>query len=686
MKFTQIIIDPLIPIPFLIGLSGLLLAALIVAAFLGLRGWLLRSLSAAVLVLALLQPLLFQENRRALEDIVVVVEDRSQSQTISERMRQLDEASTVLKQRIGQFENTRIETVVVENDIDQPGTALITELRHALAELPSDQIAGIVALSDGQIHDPSREIALPAPFHGFITGLKNAVDRRIVVKNAPAYAIVGEPVTLTIRISDEGAITSPSSSAAIQVSIDGDTPQEFRLPVGEDVDIRLTLPHGGANIFEFFAEALPQEPVLQNNRALISVNGIRDRLRVLLVSGEPHPGTRTWRNLLKSDSSVDLVHFTILRPPGKQDGVPVDELALIAFPTRELFLEKIDDFDLIIFDRYKRRGILPNSYLENIAQYVEKGGAVLVAAGSDFASANSLYRSPLRRIVPAEPSARVFNEGYTPRVSDIGGRHPVTLGLLQQNESGRWFRQIDVTPTSGHVLMTGIDEAPLLILDRVGEGRVALLSSDHAWLWHRNFEGGGPQLELLRRLAHWMMGEPELEEEMLLTEQLENGEIRIERRTLGNAPSVAEVLSPSGQRSEVAFEPNAEGTAYQAFYQSQEQGLFRVSDQSLEHVFAVGPIMPKEYENPLATEDNLKPLAQQTRGGLFWISDGLPRLRSVAEGRPAAGRGWFAITPRNAYEATDVTTRPLLPVWFAALLIVGFIFLAWLREGGKSQT
>ena len=310
MKFTQIIIDPLIPIPFLIGLSGLLLAALIVAAFLGLRGWLLRSLSAAVLVLALLQPLLFQENRRALEDIVVVVEDRSQSQTISERMRQLDEASTVLKQRIGQFENTRIETVVVENDIDQPGTALITELRHALAELPSDQIAGIVALSDGQIHDPSSEIALPAPFHGFITGLKNAVDRRIVVKNAPAYAIVGEPVTLTIRISDEGAITSPSSSAAIQVSIDGDTPQEFRLPVGEDVDIRLTLPHGGANIFEFFAEALPQEPVLQNNRALISVNGIRDRLRVLLVSGEPHPGRAL--GVICSNPTARLIWFISL--------------------------------------------------------------------------------------------------------------------------------------------------------------------------------------------------------------------------------------------------------------------------------------------------------------------------------------------------------------------------------------
>ncbi len=94
---------------------------------------------------------------------------------------------------------------------------------------------------------------------------------------------------------------------------------------------------------------------------------------MLLVSGEPHPGERTWRNLLKSDSSVDLVHFTILRPPEKQDGVPVNELSLIAFPTRELFLEKINDFDLIIFDRYRRRGILPSAYLDNIRSYVEQG-------------------------------------------------------------------------------------------------------------------------------------------------------------------------------------------------------------------------------------------------------------------------------------------------------------------------
>ena len=111
---------------------------------------------------------------------------------------------------------------------------------------------------------------------------------------------------------------------------------------------------------------------MQNNRAIAVIEGIRDRLRVLLVSGEPHPGERTWRNLLKADASVDLVHFTILRPPEKQDGTPIKELALIAFPTRELFVDKLDQFDLIIFDRYRRQAVLPMAYLHNVADYVPR--------------------------------------------------------------------------------------------------------------------------------------------------------------------------------------------------------------------------------------------------------------------------------------------------------------------------
>ena len=411
------------------------------------------------------------------------------------------------------------------------------------------------------------------------------------------------------------------------------------------------------------------------------MNGIRDRLRVLLVSGEPHAGGRTWRNLLKSDSSVDLVHFTILRPPEKQDGVPVGELSLIAFPTRELFLEKIDDFDLIIFDRYKRRGILPALYLDNVARYIREGGAVLVAAGPDFASADSLYRSPLGQVMPAQPSARVLEEAYRPEVSEIGERHPVTTGLPSAGDWGRWLRQIDVEPRSGQTVMEGVDDRPLLILDRVEEGRVALLASDHAWLWNRGYEGGGPQLELLRRLAHWMMKEPELEEEAL-TAVATGQNMRIARRTLEETVPPVTVTGPDGSVVTLDMVQTAPGL-FETDFEGPEIGLYRLANGDQETVIGLGPAAPKEFEATIASGDVLEERIASTRGGIIRIEDGVPRLRNVREGRPAAGRGWIGLTPRGAYETVDVRQSALLPPWLVLLLAAGFITAAWLREGRR---
>ncbi|CAN0587748.1 unnamed protein product, partial [Ectocarpus sp. 12 AP-2014] len=189
---------------------------------------------------------------------------------------------------------------------------------------------------------------------------------------------------------------------------------------------------------------------------------------------------------------------------------------------------------------------------------VEQGGAVLVAAGPDFASADSIYRSPLADILPAEPTARVVDQGYRPAVTELGLRHPVTSGLQGADTWGRWLRQIEVEPIKGDVVMSGVDERPLLVLDRVGEGRVALLASDQAWLWNRGYEGGGPQLDLLRRLAHWMMKEPELEEEALWAEPAGQS-MRIIRRTLNEFVGSVTVITPSGDEVEVPLEEVSPG-------------------------------------------------------------------------------------------------------------------------------
>ncbi|WP_171175359.1 hypothetical protein [Ruegeria sp. HKCCD8929] len=676
-----VIFDPLIPWPILAIVAALSVGGVMLALWRGLSGWALRGLAALVVIGALAGPVYQIEDRAPLTDIVLMIEDESASQTLSDRGDQTAQAAEQLAAVIEARDNTELRRIGVRDGESDEGTQVMTALSEALAEEPRARIAGIIALSDGLVHDIEQTPELPAPMHLLLTGREDDWDRRLIVRNAPAFAIIGEPVTLTLRIEDSGAAPDSRPLAPLELSVDGGEPERFDLPVGQDIELPVTLSHGGRNVIQFSVPAAEGELTDRNNTALIQMNGVRDRLRVLLVSGEPHPGGRTWRNLLKSDSSVDLVHFTILRPPEKQDGVPVDELSLIAFPTRELFLEKIEDFDLIIFDRYKRRGILPAIYLDNVTKYVNGGGAVLVAAGPDFATADSIFRSPLAPILPAQPTARVIEERYVPEVTELGERHPVTSGLTTDEEWGAWLRQIEVKPRSGQMLMTGINERPLLVLDRVGEGRVALLASDHAWLWSRGYEGGGPQLELLRRLAHWMMKEPELEEEALWAEASAQT-MRIIRRTLETEIGPVTVTNPDGSTVEVILNETSPGR-YEALYQGPEIGLYRLREGDHEAVIGLGPAAPKEFERTIATDEIVGPVLADLRGGVIRLEDGLPSVRTVREGRPAAGRGWIGLTPRGAYETRDVTQAGLLPPWLVLLLASGFLLAGWLREGRR---
>lgn len=689
MEAGTIIFDPLLPWASL--WAGIVLGVLFVgfALFRRLKGWWLRGLSLAAILVAISNPSLQVEDRDLLSDIVLLVVDESSSQKVSDRPDQTAEAISELEAEVARIENTELRVVRLGDSDENRGTLLMEALSNAMAAEPRNRLAAAILLTDGQLHDVARLPDMPAPLHALLTGRTDDWDRRLLVTNAPAFAILGEPVSLTLRIEDQGQVpVGLSEQAEIEISVDGEEPQRFEVPIGQDLELPVTLQHGGMNVIQFTLPEQPGELTARNNSAVVQINGVRDRLRVLLVSGEPHAGERTWRNLLKSDASVDLVHFTILRPPEKQDGVPVNELSLIAFPTRELFLDKVDEFDLIIFDRYKRRGILPSIYLDNVRQYIEGGGALLIAAGPDFASADSIYRSPLSEVVPAEPTGRVLEDAYWPKVSEVGQRHPVTEGFQPELQGpddapdwGRWMRLVDVVPDSGTTVMSGLDDRPLLILDRVGEGRVALLASDHAWLWSRGFDGGGPQLELLRRLAHWMMKEPDLEEEALRV-TAEGQTVSITRQTLGETAEDVIVTAPDGTEIVVQLEESAPGQ-FSAVLEGPDIGLYRFSDGSQDAIIALGPAAPREFENTIASDSLLAEPVATTRGGVRRISDGIPDIRVVRPGRIAAGRGWLGITPRGAYLTADISVSPLLPAWAMLLLSSLFAIGAWLYEGRR---
>lgn len=374
---TALRFDPALP---WWAIAALAVLALLVAGFAlwrGLRGWAWRGLAGLAAALALAGPALEMGSRAGLSDIVILLDDRSASQSLPGRSAQTDAALQSLETQIGALPDTELRRVTVGDDDD--GTLLGAAISRAIAAEPAARLAGVIALTDGRLHDQAMLPAgAPAPVHVLLSGQPEDWDRRLVIEEAPAFGMIDQEVTIRLRVEDQGAVPADveGQPATLRISIDGEDEQVFSVPPGVSVQMPLRLTHAGQNTVQIGFDAPDSDTVEltdRNNAAAIAINGVRDRLRVLLVSGEPHAGERTWRNLLKSDAAVDLIHFTILRPPDKSDGVPVDELALIAFPTRELFLERIDDFDLIIFDRYSVQGILPPDYYMNILRYVQQG-------------------------------------------------------------------------------------------------------------------------------------------------------------------------------------------------------------------------------------------------------------------------------------------------------------------------
>jgi hypothetical protein len=678
---------PLVP-PLVLWLA---LGAIVVVAGLLLlgraRGAAIRVAALALILLALANPSFTREDREPLSSVAAVVIDKSPSQSFGDRTRETTQAQQALVDRLKQIKGLEVRVVEAgQADGETDGTRLFGALSSALSDVPTDRVAGAFLITDGRVHDiPANAAALgfSAPVHALITGRKDERDRRIAISAAPRFGIVGQTQTITYRLDDQGV---SGERARVVVRRDGDVINERTVLSGQTVNVDIDIKHAGPNIVEIEASPLENELTLVNNRAVVAIDGVRDKLRVLLVSGEPHAGERTWRNLLKSDASVDLVHFTILRPPEKQDGTAINELSLIAFPTRELFQQKINEFQLIIFDRYARQGVLPIAYFDNIARYVRAGGAVLVSAGPDYASTTSIWRTPLDSVLPAEPVG-VTEKPFYAHLSDVGKRHPVTRGLegsaSEPPHWSRFFRTVETRNASTPPVMTGADGKPLLLLSRYGEGRVALLLSDHIWLWARGYEGGGPHLDLLRRMSHWLMKQPDLDEEALRL-VVQGHDLVVQRQTMADNVTPVTLTSPSGKVRELTLSASEPGL-WRSTTAADELGLWQATDGALKALINVGPVNPREFSEVTSTTEMLKPLAQATGGDARRIVDGssldLPRVVPVRSSGMFHGDGWMGVKMRDASVVRGVGVLPMFAGLIGLLLLLGAFAATWLREG-----
>jgi len=683
---------PAFPAPLLIALAVAAAALAAVSLWLNPRGAFVRALALALLIAGLAGPSLVREDRKPLRDVVAVVVDRSASNRIGERSAQTDAAKAAVLEKLSKLDN--VETRVVESPTDDPdnrGTELFATLRSALGDVPPERVGGAILITDGVVHDiPSSTAALGfnAPLHALITGHEGERNRRVELIEAPKFGIVGKSVTIRARVLDTHDNGEP---VRLDVRRDGETLETLEAKVGDTIDVDAPIDHAGPNVFELEAEALPDDLTTLNHRAVASIEGVRDKLRVLLVSGEPHPGERMWRNLLKSDANIDLVHFTILRSPDKAVDAPINELSLIAFPVADVFGRRIHDFDLIIFDRYSKQSVVPRYYLDNIVTYVREGGALLIAAGPEFGTPDGLGNSPIGDIAPARPTGEEYDKPFRAQVSADGAKHPVTrpfaLAPGAKPSWGEWFRAVGADVVGGDTVLEDEDKHPLLALSRVDKGRVALLLTDQMWLWARGYDGGGPHLELLRRLAHWLMKEPELEEEALRA-RTRGHDIVIERQSVKGDVGSVTLTAPDGKTSTVALAPAEPGLA-RAVVGAAADGLYRLSDGEHLALVNVGADNALEMQEVVSTLEHLRPLAEATGGAVERLAKratdpvSVPSIVSMANSTSYAGTGFLGVKRAGASELIGVARAPLDVGFLALAALFGALTVAWLVEGGR---
>ncbi len=688
MDRFSLIFTPFLPWPVIGALGAAALAVAGLAIFARQRGAWIRLLALAMLVLALANPAFMRLDRDRLNDVVAVVLDRSGSQRLGDRAAQTDRARDEVMRQLNARPGTDVRVIEVdERDGEADGTRLFEGLQAGLADVPPERMAGVIAITDGRVHDipaGAKALGFQAPVHALVTGREQERDRRLEVVQGPRFGIVGRDVQVAVRVVDTGVSPAPAN---VVIRRGGQVIARRSATPGQIVRVPIRIENAGQNLIEVEAEPLQDELTLLNNVAVLPIEGVRDKLKVLLVSGEPHAGERTWRNLLKADGNVELVHFTILRPPEKQDGTPINELALIAFPTRELFVQKIAEFDLIILDRYANQSILPPSYFENIAKYVREGGAVLLAAGGEFAGPGSLATTPLMQILPARPQGNPVERPFLPRVSRLGERHPVTRALpgwdRENPQWAPWFRLVASQASTGASVMTGPDDLPLLVLNRVQKGRVAQLLSDHAWLWARGLGEGGPYIDLLRRLAHWLMKEPELDEEALRM-SARGRQLTIERQTLAETVGDMRLVQPDGEELKLTL-TEAEPGLWRANFTARRQGLHRVIDGDRVAFANVGPANPREFRDVTSTLEELRPLVEETGGGVRRLDRGgqvvVPRIVDIRGGNRFAGTDFIGLKPAEAYVVKGAGLTPLALGLIGLALLLGGALATWLREG-----
>ncbi len=685
------VFDPILQIKYIFIFSIFFILSLVICHYYKIKHLYLRTLSFLVFLVFILNPQINKKNAEYHKDIVIVVSDMTQSIIETRKAKEVELISKDLSRQLKEIGNIEQINIKLENykkielsNAKEIETSLFREVNNVINNLNIERLSGIIIITDGQIHDfhNYNKLLSKTPIHYILVGNKNEKDRILKTTNIPKYAVLGKKYEIFVNIKDNTEKKNLKTDFYLNEQL---IDTKYLFP-NKNYEIPLPTLSIGKNILEIRTEETDIEISKLNNYQIHEINGIQDKLKVMLISGEPNMGLRNLRNILNSDPNIELLHFTILRPPTKRDLTPVKELSLIPFPTQELFDADISKFNLIIFDQYGLQGILPPKYLDNISKFVVSGGALLDIVGRKYLTKDSLINSPIKQILPTIPLKNISNKRFRPELTKVGKRHPITNKLknnYKEKSWGEWTNYTRSQLNSGKALLH-YENDPLLALDNVGKGRVVQILSSDSWIWQKSLNDKGPLIELIRNIIQWLLKNPKLEENFINLNK-DNNLIKIKLNSISSGDINAKIVTPSKEALKLKLIDKGNGI-FEGEFKSLERGKFQITWKDKTKYFIINDMNNKEVEEITATDYKIKSYTEKNNTftknfNIFWKDRSTPKILRIYNNKILGGKNWIGVVEKNVPKISENSKQKLLNWYIIFMLLIFLIFISWYKEG-----
>ena len=559
-------------------------------------------------------------------------------------------------------------------------TRIRNALNYVLGKGVDREIGSVILITDGADTSFRAEaVALgqsPPVIHSVVVGGDDPLDDQAIVSlHADTTAYVGVPAIIRADVRAVGDLRS--AELRVQLWHESRLQQELVAELDQDgrgtLTFEVTPQRTGRSLYRLLIPAASNDEVPQNNDRAALLRVGRERLRALLVAGRPSWDVRFLRDFLKRDGSVDLVSFFILRAAADLTAAPTDELALIPFPTDELFREHLGSFDVVIFQNFDYAPYEMQSYLPRIKEYVQRGGSFLMIGGDRSFAEGRYAGTAIEQILPVRLGAPgVLKGSYRAEVSRALARHPiVALGPDPALTRQTWralpalygANTVSGVKEGAQVLLQhprarlqGGARLPILVVGEAGRGRVAAMTADASWRWRFAADDstvGSDEYELFwDRMIRWLTHDPLLEPARISTDReryglggelVVSGKLRDENYRPTDKTRVELQFQPAGQDEAVAIVETDEDGLLQATVRAPaEPGAYEIvasveNEDVAREVFIVEQSGDELAELEVSPAE-LEALAKKTGGRLFLGIEDVPPLSELAAStRRAAG-------------------------------------------------